>query len=49
MFANIVMVNDMKSELLINDVIKKLNGLILDFNVYCTMNNIDEVPKTFDM
>jgi len=33
----------------IHDVIKKLNGFILDFNVYCTLNNIDEEPKTFDM
>ncbi len=39
----------MKNELLINDVIKKLNGFILDFNVYCTLNNIDEEPETFDM
>lgn len=32
----------MKEDLLINDVIRKLNGLILDLNVYCTLKNIDD-------
>lgn len=39
----------MKEDLLINDVIKKLNGLIMDFNVYCTLKNTEEETKTFDI
>jgi len=39
----------MKEDLLINDVIRKLNGLIMDFNVYCTLKNAKEESKMFDI
>ena len=32
----------MKYEILINDIIKELDSLILDFNVYYTFKNLDD-------
>ena len=39
------MVMKMKDELLITDMIKNLDELILKYDVYCTLNNLKKENK----
>lgn len=45
-FAMIILVIKLKDNILLNDVINKLDNLILDFEVLCTLNNMKKHKKT---
>ena len=38
----------MKNDILINDVIRKVDGLLLDFNYYYTIKNTTPEPKNIN-